>query len=507
MWNYDVLRELIRVLTPDTLLRSFQQRFLELSHSPRGERLLRGIASSSITSDREAMRIMGSKRPSINVFRAFKSRFVEEILNCYLTLDVPVTNDQLPHVRYRLVIIRESARIIAMQGHRLMALRLMHYGAKLASTYQISHELYTYSRLLSRQDLGLEVGLTSNADRSVTRSLYHRWSLEVEVEGLLQLVDINLYSNITEQSTTAQWLRSELDRIQHNHQQDLTTQATLHLYEIQLAYHAFEGCAESARAVFRAVCDELQIEAPHTDTRLNGIVIRLAYTLAQLRHFTEARELLEQHPPPTPDNTATWQMYYEVRIVAHLHEGDFASALHLWNTAHVLRSRTAVASQRDNAWHLIGGYLAILELLNVTGTTTRRQPFRLRSLLNSLPKPQHPDLRFGLPVLTLEIAYAIAHGDYDQAQRRIEYAAICVARVSGLDAYQPYIVFTKLLRLLLTNRFVAKQAAAKSKPHRQRLRELQHTMLPSLIAEIIPFETMFDLLLGALRRNAERQPD
>jgi hypothetical protein len=160
-----------------------------------------------------------------------------------------------------------------------------------------------------------------------------------------------------------------------------------------------------------------------------------------------------------------------------------------------------IPSQRDHAWLLLGGNLAFLERLGKTGDVRRSNVFRLKSLLNSLPRPIHPDLRIGLPYLTLEIAFAIANYDYDLAQRRIEYAVITVARSSRLDAYDPYMAFVELLRDLVTCRFDVARVRSYSAKHRHRLASMRTAVMPTLSAEIIPFETLHDLIVEMIEWN------
>ena len=503
MWSYHTIRELAVILSDEATTRSFQRTFLSSKRDFRGSLLLDAVLAASVKHDDDARSVLGDNTTSKSIFRAFKFRFIEELLNCYLTLDLPDGPDVPSDViRYRITIIREASLMLNRLGHRLVALSVLHNAIQSAAQYGMADEMFMLTRALN--DLVPPNSSVSydGEQYAVQRSFLHGWRSETEAEGLLQYADICHYTNIADNVPLAQTLASAIDRMHATFGNALTDHARRNLAFVELELAALRGDAQLVEHL-RQTTVVAHVDDVHGSTALDAIIrTRTARALMQLRRVYDALDTLSVLPATAIERGPMWQTFQETLIVAHLHDHSFEKAMGLWNDADAIRrSQRLKTSQRDHAWSLLGGYLALLERLQKTGGARRSTAFRLRSFLNSLPRPIHPDLRIGLPYLTLEIAFAIATYDYDLAQRRIEYAVITVARSSRIDAYEPYMAFVELLRDLVTCRFDAARVRGYSAKHLQKLTSLRSTPLPTLTAEIIPFETLYEMIIEMIEHN------
>lgn len=504
MWSYHTIRELAFILTGEAAPRSYQRIFLTSARDYRGQILLDAVLSSKVKNDDEARAALDDSKTSKTIYRAFKFRFVDELLNCYLTLDLCDVPDQRDNqTRYRIAIIREASLILERLGHRFAALSVLHHGIQAAVQQDVTDEIFMMTRAV--HDVTSSDGTSGfgSVRHGIDRSFLSRWQANTEVEGLLQYIDICHYSNIAEKTPLAQTIAGEIDRILGFYGNALTVKARRNLAFIELDLATLRGDALLARRLGMALLDGHQEDVDEATGIVAMIRARCARSFMQLRHPHDALTMLSAgHAPPNDNQWPLWQIYHESLITAHLHCRSYETALHHWNDADALRRQhEKTTSQRDHAWTLLGGYLALLERLGKTGNVRRTRVFRLKSLLNSLPRPVHPDLRIGLPYLTLEIAFAIADYDYDLAQRRIEYAVITIARSSRVDAYEPCIVFIELLRDLVTCRFDAARVRTYSAKHRQKLASVSNSVLPALTAEVIPFETLHDMIIEMIEHN------
>lgn len=503
MWSYPLIRDIAFVLLGGGTPRSYQKTFLTSARDYRGQILLDAVLAATVKNDDEARAVLDDSKTSKTIFRAFKFRFVDELLNCYLTLD----HHEVPHypydrTRYRIAIIREAAMMLDRLGHRFAALSALHRGIRAAIQHDVTDEVFMLTRTL--HDLTSSDGsLAFDEDRhTLDRSFLNRWRATTEIEGLRQYMDICHYTNVAEKAPLVQLVAGEIDRIHALYGNALTDNARQDLSFIELDLATLRGDALLVKQVCLAML-ERQHEHGDDQRAIDAITrARCARAFMLVRCPDDALDVLSAGPTPTIDQWPLWQIYQETLITAHLHDGSYEVALHCWNDADAIRRQhVKIPSQRDHAWLLLGGYLAFLERLGKTGNARRSNVFRLKSLLNSLPRPVHPDLRVGLPYLTLEIVIAIANYDYDLAQRRIEYAVITVARSSRIDAYEPYMAFVELLRDLVTCRFDVARVRSYSANHRQRMASMRTTVMPTLSAEVIPFETLHDLIVEMIERN------
>lgn len=503
MWSYTLIRDIAFVILGGGTPRSYQKTFLTSARDYRGQILLDAVLAATVKNDDEARAVLDDSKTSKTIFRAFKFRFVDELLNCYLTLDhFEVPHHPYDRTRYRIAIIREAAQMLDRLGHRFAALSALHRGIRAAIQHDVTDEVFMLTRTL--HDLTSSDGSSAfDEDRhTVDRLFLNRWRASTEVEGLRQYMDICHYTNVAEKAPLVQLVAGEIDRIHALYDNALTDNARQDLSFIELDLATLRGDALLVKQVCLAML-ERQHEQSNDLRAIDAMTrARCARAFMLIRCPDDALDVLSAGPAPTIDQWPLWQIYQETLIVAHLHDHSFEKAMGLWNDADAIRRNQRLkTSQRDHAWSLLGGYLALLERLQKTGGARRSTAFRLRSFLNTLPRPIQPDLRIGLPYLTLEIAFAIANYDYDLAQRRIEYAVITVARSSRIDAYEPYLAFVELLRDFVTCRFDAARVRRYSAKHLQKLTSLRSTPLPTLTAEVIPFETLYEMIIEMIEHN------
>lgn len=503
MWSYETIRELAFILSGQGSIRTFQRTFLSSTRDYRGGILLNAILDSSVNTDADAANATDSSATPINVFRAFKSRFIEEVLNCYLTLDLSPTEQNASIItRHRLMIAREAAAILDQLGRRLLALRILQHGIRVASEQRATDEVFHHGRILSQ--IGRIEGATTYAmeQHTLNRLFMRRWCAEVHVDGLLQRTDVFRYTNIPDRIAYLPTLESDIRLAEERYNDVLTVRSRHNLNLVKVAAATLRGDAEEIDRLVASTVAHVQAHGHQDEFTTRDLLVRQASALLQLRRVDDALSLVTGLSAPQVCDRASWQLYYETLIIACIHHRAYERALMHWNQAETERQDDDPArTPRDHAWALLGGYLALLERIQLTNDTHRNRPFRLRKFLNSLPRPLHPDLRIGLPYLTLEIAFAIEQYDYDQAQRRIDYAVISVARTSRIDAYERYLVFAELLRDLVTCRFDADRIRTFSLRGRRKLEALRSTVMPTLTSEIIPFEALHDIIIEMIQRN------
>lgn len=501
MWRYQLLRELSTVLDDSSPIRSFQRMFLITSRRGTTARYAEGIRNSTMDSDTDAIHHLYGESARRYVFRTFKSRFAEDLLSCYLTVE---TDDELRSstvfTKYRLRVYYLAAVVLSWSGRTLLAVRVLQHGLDLALKSDFSDMLFLYTNMLSELSRSVDQRNEHSIYMRMTGVYLRRWQSEYIIADAIHRDDIMTRSDRGHELTRDETLEQVLDRLSAINKDHIPRTAQLGSIRIMSRLSAAKGDLQAFKQYQQQIDTHLadQPETCESDHLALETDRSLAY--AQLRMMHDVVSVESQTEPSV--DAPWWFAWHASRIVAYIHLGRYEEAVRRWNTADATHYQYfEVQASADAPWRLIGGYIALLEAMDLTGSERRDRPFRMTTFLNSLPNPLQQDLRSGLPYLILEIAFAITKFDYDLAARRIEAGNISLVRTSHKHEYRRFMLFWQLIRLIYNKRFDVASIRQSATPYLRELAEDTSEPLPSLIAEVIPYDQLFEFLLQAMYRN------
>ncbi|MBU3741069.1 MAG: hypothetical protein FGM24_02170 [Candidatus Kapabacteria bacterium] len=457
-------------------------------------------------SDADAIRHLYGESARRYVFRTFKSRFAEDVLSCYLTVeaDDPVRSSSA-FTRYRLRLYYLAAVVLGWTGRKLLAVRVLQKGLDLALTSDFSDILYLYTSLLSELSRSLDVRSEQSLYSKLMGTYLRRWQSELIVAEAVLRDDIMIRGDRACPLTREDTLQRVRERITTINHELIPFEAQLGYLRIMTRLSAAKGNTVMFRQYAKQTDTLLEEHSQASGEDQAAVAADRALGLVQLRMMQDVLSVDCQHSTDLRPDSSVWFTWHASGIIACVHLGQIDEAVRRWNAADAIHNRHFEArASADTPWRLIGGYIALLETLGLAGSERRDRPFRMSSFVNSLPNPLQQDLRAGLPYLILEIAHAITKDDYDLASRRIEAGNIALVRISHAYEYRRFMMFWQLIRLIYNKRFDVNSIRDAAGPHLQQLSMLAQDPLPSLIAEVIPFEELFEHLLNAMSRNESR---
>ena len=198
-----------------------------------------------------------------------------------------------------------------------------------------------------------------------------------------------------------------------------------------------------------------------------------------------------------------WYLALDVSCASALLCGEYqkAEAFHLMATSH---KRFALQNEITKEWwFLYNAYLNLSEALGLKPASEEKKKvtFRLSTFLNSVPEFAKEKKIYNVHILILHAAFLIVEGNYDQAEKRIEYLRVYMTRYLKEKEFNRTRAF---LRLLTSFPRLGFNAQLLRRDNAKMLAELQETAndpMPSETNEFIQYEVIYEQLLQVMAQH------
>jgi hypothetical protein len=153
-------------------------------------------------------------------------------------------------------------------------------------------------------------------------------------------------------------------------------------------------------------------------------------------------------------------------------------------------------------WSLYGAYYQLaIELGLASPGQKKKQQFRLSTFLNSLPEFSKEKRLLNTTILIAHVAFLICNGDFDLAERRIDYLKVYATRYMKEPEVQRIRVFMGLLFTFPKHSFDHHKLRSANASLVAQLESTQAERMTDEVSELIPFELLYERLLMVLERD------
>jgi hypothetical protein len=278
---------------------------------------------------------------------------------------------------------------------------------------------------------------------------------------------------------------------------------TLNQYRLAIAHHGLEGNVRE----FCEACDNVitfydktpSLAHPIRVGSLGLLKLRACLTGRQIDLVAhEIGNIVEEFTEGSPE----WFKALEYGIMAHIHSGNYDSALRLWLRGRMHSSYSHMPPQVMEPWNLLEAYVHLLIQLDlITPMQGDTLQFDTSSFLRAVPDFSKERARYHSHILILHVCFHILLGDYKSADARLEHLRIYASRYIKSSHDEVLRVFIKLLVGLSK----AKYKASRITTNHAMITEQLHASVPlnSLAEpnEIVPFTVLYHQLSSILGRR------
>ena len=270
------------------------------------------------------------------------------------------------------------------------------------------------------------------------------------------------------------------------------------VYRVQLAYEELQGNYQEMIRVTATASRRLRagkLNARRFDIRFNHFVSIYAYLRS--RQAMQGLRLAEEYARDFHPSSNNWFYFQEHHMLLALHAQHYERAQQLLI---VIAKNPGYMMQREASlqrWDLYKAYIDFV--LPPQRVTTARQ--RQMAQLLQLPEYSRDKRGHNVAILVLQLLYFLRERNLEAVLMRLER----LRKYQQRHLYEPSTLrsrlFLRLLQLIMEKNFDAAQAAERGKTLLQQLRDTPPPGEAFAEVEIIPYEQLWDLVLGLLREG------
>jgi len=501
----EFIREILRVVTSKSDSKKTLPELHDEGEDQLSSRFLKGVLESRYQNDDEiAFDLYGTDK-SDQRYRTLKSRLSERVLHALLFLQIK----QPEHSEYLSYYYKCTRNLICSQT--LMRFASRKAGSQLAvrtltvaQKYQFTDVSLALASLL-RESAGISL---QKKDfffyNTLLKRLVDTLAAEYRCDELYDTLNMDLVYSRKKRSIFLKQTdecKSEIFNLMQMYQSHslILSYHRISLFEADVAgdFEQSIKCCDNALKYLHA--------NPHLSqkARIGEFSLTQMLSCLFLRRYKEALKMSESCISSFIEAGHNWFLAVDVAFAAALLSGDYEAAdrFNQLATSHKrFPQQNEITKER---WFLYNAYLNLAEMLELKERTEekRKIAFRLSTFLNSVPEFAKEKKIYNVHILILHAAFLVVEGNYELAEKRIEYLRVYSTRYLKEKDFNRTRAF---LRLLSTFPRLGFNAQLLRRENMKLLAELQETAndpMPAETNEFIPYEVMYEALLNAMARN------
>lgn len=502
----DFLREILRVVTSKSdAKKTLPELFEEDGEEQLSSRFLKGILDGKYSSDDEVANDLYGTSKSDQRYRTLKSRLSDRLMHALLFLQIK----QPEHSEYLSYYYKCTRNLICSQT-------LLRFASRRAGTHLAERTLTTAMKYqFTDVSLALTSLLRESAGISMQRKEFYYYNTllkklidtlaaEYRSEELYDTLNMDLTFSRKKKSLITKQAEQCLEEIERLSKEYSSHSLILGYHRMALAEADVKGDFESSIERCDAALKYLG-DNPHLSqrARIGEFSITRMLSCLYTRKYSEALRMSDNCISSFIEAGHNWYLALDVSCASALLCGEYqkAEAFHLMATSH---KRFALQNEITKEWwFLYNAYLNLSEALGLKPVLEEKKKvtFRLSTFLNSVPEFAKEKKIYNVHILILHAAFLIVEGNYDQAEKRIEYLRVYMTRYLKEKEFNRTRAF---LRLLTSFPRLGFNAQLLRRDNAKMLAELQATAndpMPSETNEFIQYEVIYEQLLQVMAQH------
>ena len=270
-------------------------------------------------------------------------------------------------------------------------------------------------------------------------------------------------------------------------------------YRMQVAFEELRGNFQELIRITAVASRRLRdgkLTARRFDSRFNQFMSIYAYL--RNRQPVQGLRLAEEYSRDFHPSSGNWFYFQEYHLLLALHAQQYERAQQLMG---IVTKNPAYPGQREAAlqrWDLYKSYLEFVLPPPRVNTARQRQ---MAQWVLQLPEYSRDKRGHNVAILVLQVLYFLRERNLEAVLLRMERLRKYQQRHLHEPAVLRSRLFLRLLQVIVERNFDAPQAAERGKAMLQQLRDTSPPGEAFAEVEIIPYEHLWELVLGLLREG------
>ena len=462
-----------------------------------------GLVKTPEATQLQIVKALYGKTTATNVraLQRLQSRVQTKLLNQLYFLDHSDPRHLISR-RYQLECfdLLHKINILFAEGEYRLTERLLHRCLRLAEAGEFTQYTVQCTRMLCTiyAQKSQAMLYEKAAKRLLKSQQVVAW--EDEAERTFTDTQLALARTVNSRRGVLPLLPSYINQLEVLHRRANTFGTFYHLYRLRLAYEELQGNYPEMIRITAAASRRLRdgkLNVRRFDVRFNHFVSIYAYL--RNRKPVQGLRLAEEYTRDFHSSSSNWFYFQEYHLLLALHAQQYERAQQLMG---VITKNPAYIIQREAAlqrWDLYKSYLEFVLPPPRVNTARQRQ---MAQWVLQLPEYSRDKRGHNVAILVLQVLYFLRERNLEAVLLRMER----LRKYQQRHLHEPTVLrsrlFLRLLQVIVDRNFDAPQAAERGKAMLQQLRDTPPPGEAFAEVEIIPYEHLWELVLGLLREGA-----
>ncbi|MBF9239109.1 hypothetical protein I2I05_17025 [Hymenobacter sp. BT683] len=445
--------------------------------------------------------LYGKATPAnVRALQKLQSRVRSKLLNQLYFLDHSDPR-HLVSRRYELECLDQLHKVSILYAERDFKLseRLLQRCLRLAEAGEFTQYVVQSARMLRNLHMEQRQAIPYKKTVKVLLKAQQVLALEDEAEQLYADTQLALNGTVAARRAVLVLLPTRIEQLEALHRRARSFVTYNLAYRARLAYEELQGNYVEMIRVTAAASRRLRegkLNARRFDLRFNHFVSIYAYLRS--RQPVQGLRLAEQYSRDFHPSSNNWFYFQEHHMLLALHAQQYERAQ---NLLAIIAKNPGYPNQLETAlqrWDLYKSYLEFV--LPPQRLTTARQRQMAQWVLQ-LPEYSRDKRGHNVAILVLQLLHFLRERNLEQVLMRLER----LRKYQQRHLYEPTTLrsrlFLRLLQLIVEKNFEAAQAAERGAVLLEQLRDTPPPGEAFAEVEIIPYEHLWELVLGLLREG------
>jgi hypothetical protein len=473
---------------------------LNFERKNKEEELLLQIKEGYFQSDAEAAAKMYGTDDKDVRYKSLKYRLKQKLLNHLYFIDLEKIRVKF-HWKNELLLWENflKARILMEEGYAKMGEKMLRKALLQAEENAFTNIAYLIANLLIDYYVKEQNFPAYRQMQSLIERLREQQKIEEEAQDAYRLAMATLGKSYFSRTHFMEEARGIAASLRGIWEQTGNYNVFELYYRLQVAIYSYKGEYESMLEFLKEV-DAIQSQYTIFSSRFDLWHHRTLELEACLHVFRieEGLSLAKRYAPLFPSASESWFDFHAVYFRLACFAGNYQEAERLIYAAFNNEYMQQLPQESKRMWELMVAYLAY-----ITNDKRLQHLFDVETYYKRLPDYDRHQLTFHLPLLILQIAYAVRVQDYEAVQERVALLQKYTNQNLRANISPRTRLFFRALKIMLDNDFKQKSSRSKGRYTQKQLSEWQSKLEGDYFGEweIIPYQELWNAMTMDLVRE------
>ncbi len=460
------------------------------------------IKSGDIKSDDDASKLIYNTKSDDDRYRMLKSRLKQKLLNHMIFLDFTDNNQKsIFHFEQECIQQLHQAKMLIFTGENKIAGSLILKALATTNKYELTkHKISCFEDLIKIYSENCQPHLFGDIlnDLNKARILYNK---EVESRELYYFIKMMVVKSINSRKKNLKKVEDIIYTLEKNWKETNSFNIFEYLFKLTLLHKELTGDFEAIINILKEVENGKLRGKKLNIYRIdyNYIIQSMAFAYFKSWNFSDGITFIESKIDHVEKSSTNWYNLSAIYFLTSIYCKNYATSNAIINNVFANKTFEKLSDNQKDKWKLFDAYLKMINSENFYLIN-----FQELNFAEKVPGFSKNKEGFNFALIILQFIYFLGYGQIDELVERRNILKEYMANHFKENFSYRTRTFYKLISIVVENDLNRKLIIQKSKYLIKKLLENKVISNVYVEYEIVPYEQLWDYILGSIKDYEDR---